>query len=105
MSDIELAVRLCDAHQAAAYAWDEWPERHGPKDRETGSEPKDLYRYDALPWEKKEGTRGTYAQTSCRACQNRPFWQELLAWLEWNKGKARLGDYFYRIFDDLSCVG
>ncbi len=107
MSDVELAAKLRDASQMAADAWNEWFERHEQKEkRKTESEPKDAHIYDPLPWEKKEGARGTYDQTSRQASKNSPLWQELLAWLQKNKGKARLGDYFYWIFEnDPSIVG
>jgi hypothetical protein len=105
-SDVELALKLRDAHQMAVDALNEWLEHHEPKNLKVENQPKDLHKYDSLPWEKKEGTRGIYNQTSQKASQNSPLWQELAAWLQKNKGKARLGDYFYWTFEnDPSIVG
>jgi hypothetical protein len=103
----ELAVKLRDAHQMAADALSEWLERQGPKEEHhTQSEPKDPHKYDPLPWEKKKGARGIYDQTSQKLSQNSSLWQELAAWLQKNKGKARLGDYFYWTFEnDPTIVG
>jgi hypothetical protein len=61
--------------------------------------PQDPSKYDTIFWETATGSRGEYQKTSEKATQNHPIYQELLQRLKKNKGKARIGDYFYWQFD------
>jgi len=66
----------------------------------------DARRFDGLFWEKRQGSKGEFEQTSEKANSNSTLWQELRAWLEKNKGKARLGGHFFWQFsNDPSVVG
>ena len=98
---VEFLVKLRDACQMIADAANEQLEKMAPPEVKG-----DPAKYDNIFWETTTGSKGEYEKTSEKATQNHPIYQELLQRLKKNKGKARIGDYFYWQFDkDPTTIG
>ena len=90
MTSVGLLVKLRDHHQALADAYNEEIEKQAPPEIKHSEED-----FDKLSWESKQGTKGSYGQTSKKANNNHPVFQALQAILKEKKGFCILGSYKY----------
>ena len=59
--DVEFLVKVRDAHQMLADAYNDFIESKSPIKN------KDPHKYDGLFWERKQGGKGEFEQTSSKA--------------------------------------
>jgi hypothetical protein len=97
LSDIELAVKNRDHHQALADAWNEYIEKHAPKDEEKPS-----WDPSKIKWANEEGTKGLYEKAASQSTED---FKSLLADLKAHNGKLTRDGLFYWVFTDQATVG
>jgi hypothetical protein len=97
MSDIELAVKNRDHHQALADAWNEYIEKKAPKEEE-----KSPWDPSKVKWVQAEGTKGPYEKANPQATDD---FKNMLADLKAHQGKLTRGVLFYWVFTDQATVG
>lgn len=90
MSDIELALKVRDALQMAADAYNEYVEKRAPPQVKYGE--KD---FGKLPWADLKGNKGPFQRTSKKACNNSEIFQALQTILRDHKGFCGIGVYKY----------